>query len=132
MRPDLAARATCRREESKNMNIIKAGAIAALVTLGACGAQDADKSGAAGGTQSGPVTSGAGETHSGIGTVESVSGNEVTISHEEIKSVGWPAMTMAFTAKDATLLNGIKAGHRVSFAFNKAESTSALTSISKQ
>ena len=110
--------------------IIKAGAIAALVTLGACGTEEANKTGAAGGAQSAPIT--AGKTHTGTGTVKSVSGNEATISHEEIKSIGWPAMTMAFTANDASLLNGIKAGDRVSFAFSQAGSTSTLTSIAKQ
>ncbi len=111
--------------------IIKAGAIAALVTLGGCGAEEANKSGAAD-RQSAPATAGAGETHSATGTVESISDNQVTISHEEIKSIGWPPMTMTFAANDAALLNGIKAGDRVAFAFSKAGSTSTLTSIAKQ
>ncbi len=112
--------------------IIKASTIAALATLGACGAEEANKNDAAGKTESVPATATEGETHSGTGTVTGISGNEVTISHEEIKSIGWPAMTMAFTANNAALLNGIKAGDRVSFAFSKGESASTLTSIAKQ
>lgn len=133
MRSDLPTRAAYRCEESTIMNIIiKAGAIAALVTLGGCGAEEANKSGAADRPQSASATAGAGETHSATGTVESISGNQVAISHEEIKSIGWPPMTMAFGANDAALLNGIKAGDRVAFAFSKAGSTSTLTSIAKQ
>lgn len=116
------------------MNIIKkVSVIAGLAALAACGAQEANKSG--GGEAGKAAEAGsenAGETHSGTGTVDSISGNEVTISHDEIKSIGWPAMTMAFTANDAALLNGIKAGDQVSFAFTKSGSATTLTSISKQ
>ncbi|HSH80114.1 MAG TPA: copper-binding protein [Herpetosiphonaceae bacterium] len=109
--------------------IIKASAIAAL---GACGAEEANKNGAAGKMEEVPATAAAGETHSGTGTVTNISGNAVTISHEEIRSIGWPAMTMAFTANDAALLKDIEAGDRVSFAFSKAGSAFTLTSITKQ
>ncbi|MDP8914460.1 MAG: copper-binding protein [Pseudomonadota bacterium] len=112
--------------------IIKASATAALATLGGCGAEESNNNGAGGKAESARPTADTGETHSGTGTVTSISGNAVTISHEEIKSIGWPAMTMAFTANDATLLNGIKAGDRVSFAFSKAGSGFTLTSVTKQ
>ncbi len=41
-------------------------------------------------------------------------------------------MTMPFTVSDPALLNGIKAGDRVTFAFSKSGSTYTLTSIAKQ
>ena len=116
------------------MNIMKkVSVLAGLAALAACGAQEANKSG---GDEAGNAaeagSENAGETHSATGTVDSIAGNQVTISHEPVQSIGWPAMTMAFTAGDPTLLNGIKAGDRVTFAFSNSGSTSTLTSISKQ
>lgn len=113
--------------------IVMAAWAAASVALAGCGEQK---------TSTGPAVSteadgnspeaAAAETHTGTGTVDSVSGNQVTISHEEIKSIGWPAMTMPFTAADAAALKGIKTGDRVAFAFRHSGGTSTLSSISKQ
>lgn len=113
--------------------IIMAVFTAASVALAGCGKQESSTAPAvsteADGNSSGTATT---ESHTGTGTVESVSGNQVTISHEEIKSIGWPAMTMPFAAADATALKGIKAGDRVAFAFRQSGGTSTLSSISKQ
>lgn len=124
----------------KTTNIIlNLGLAAGLATLAGCGSGDTNNGDSApavsaegaGGSETAP-TSGDTDTHSASGTVDSVSGSEVTISHDPIKTLDWPAMSMTFTAQDAALLNGIKKGDRVSFAFTKTESASTLTSISKQ
>lgn len=113
--------------------ILKAGVLATLVTLAACGAEEAPKSGTAeNAATSGSPAAKAGETHSAIGTVKSISGGDVTIAHEEIRSAGWPAMEMTFTAADPAMVNGIKAGDRVSFVFTKDDGATKLTSITKQ
>ena len=113
--------------------IMKAGVLATLATLAGCGGKEATKSGTETAASTGSSSAvNAGKTHSGTGTVKSISGSSVTIAHEEIKSIGWPAMEMAFTAADPTLVNGIKAGDRVSFAFTQGDGASTLTSISKQ
>lgn len=114
--------------------IMKASVLATLVTLAACGAEEATKSGTTenAAITGAPPSANAGETHSATGTVKSISGTEVTIAHEEVKSIGWPAMEMAFAAADPTLVNGIKAGDRVSFAFTQGDGATTLTSISKQ
>lgn len=72
------------------------------------------------------------QTHSATGTIDSVSGQVVTISHGPIKSLEWPAMTMPFSAKDAASVQGIKAGDRVAFTFSKSGNKSVLISIAKQ
>lgn len=120
-------------------NITKASLIAALVTLAACGTQE-ETTDNVGTTeqaqttepQAAPAAAEVGQAHSGTGEVASIAGNQVTISHEEIRSIGWPAMQMTFTAADASQLNGIKSGDRVTFAFRQSDGTSTLTSISKQ
>lgn len=40
---------------------------------------------------------------------------KLTLRHGEIKSLGMPAMTMVFQARDKRLLDGLKAGDRVRF-----------------
>lgn len=113
--------------------IIKAGLFATLVTLAACGAEEASKRGTTeNAATTGAASANAGETHSATGTVKSIAGSDVTIAHDAVESIGWPAMEMTFTAADAALVNGIKAGDRVSFAFTKGDGATTLTSISKQ
>jgi Cu(I)/Ag(I) efflux system membrane fusion protein len=56
----------------------------------------------------------------GRGTVQSVDGERglVTISHEPIAGLGWPAMNMTFRVRQPGLLRGLKRGLRVDFAVN--------------
>ena len=118
--------------------IMKAGLTAALATLAACGSGETNKGNSESGVanQSAPSSEGSSaktsETHSTTGTVDSVSGNEVTISHDPVATLGWPAMTMPFAVQDAALLNGFKPGDRVSFVFSKTDAASTITSISKK
>lgn len=39
----------------------------------------------------------------------------LTLQHGPIPAVAWPAMTMTFKAKPATLLKGLKVGQTISF-----------------
>ncbi len=72
------------------------------------------------------------ETHSATGTVEKVAAGQVTIAHGPVQTLQWPAMTMAFSARDAALLEGIRVGDRVAFSFAKSGDAYALTAISKK
>ena len=98
------------------------------VSVTACGTAETTKDNAV----AAAPTESVGQTHSGTGTVESVSGQQVTISHGPIKSLEWPAMTMPFTAKDASAVQGIKAGDRVAFTLTRSGNESVLTSITKK
>ena len=57
------------------------------------------------------------QLHRASGTVEAVdpASGTVEIEHGAIPSLGWPAMTMEFKAKDKSLLAGIKPGQAVDF-----------------
>ena len=124
--------------------LMKLGLTVGLVSLAACGSGETERSepapapaaesvGTVSAVESGgTVSANANKTHTGTGTVDSVSGNEVTISHGPVETLDWPAMTMPFAAPDAALLNDIKPGDRVTFVFNKTGEASTLTSISKQ
>ncbi|GAB3245169.1 efflux RND transporter periplasmic adaptor subunit [Chitinimonas naiadis] len=69
-----------------------------------------------------PAPSGAAlPMHHGVGKVEALSAQEVTLSHEAIASVGWGAMTMPFKLAKPALTQGIKVGDRVGFDFVAAD-----------
>jgi len=54
-------------------------------------------------------------THKGTGKVEAIGNGEVTLSHEPIPSLQWPAMTMGFKAAPDVLPKDLKVGDAVSF-----------------
>jgi len=60
-------------------------------------------------------------THSGTGVVRKIdpAAGKVTVQHEPIASMGWPAMTMAFDVKDKALLRDVKPGQKVDFTFTQ-------------
>ncbi|MBW3558542.1 MAG: copper-binding protein [Proteobacteria bacterium] len=41
--------------------------------------------------------------------------NTITVAHDPITALGWPAMTMSFKVASPSLLKGLKAGDRVRF-----------------
>src|SRR5487761_2719159 len=80
---------------------------------GAEGAKPADKSEVKLAAPAEPATA----THRGVGTVKAVdpANASVTLAHEPIASLKWPAMTMDFKVKDVALLRTLKPGQRVVF-----------------
>jgi Cu/Ag efflux protein CusF len=72
-----------------------------------------------------------GQTYSGTGKVTAVAGDQVTISHGPIEGLGWPAMTMGFTAPEG-IAGGVQAGSNVSFSFRQQGGAYALTSLETQ
>lgn len=73
----------------------------------------------------------ASKTHQGTGVVQSVdpSAGTVTLQHEAIQSIGWSAMTMAFSVQDKSALESVKPGQKVDFAFVQQGSRNVITSI---
>ena len=56
----------------------------------------------------------------GRGLITAVDGDKrlVTISHDAIPPLGWPAMTMTFQVRQPAMLRGLRKGLRVEFAVN--------------
>ncbi len=54
---------------------------------------------------------------------------KITIKHGEIKNLDMPGMTMVFQVKDAALLDGVKAGDRVTFVAERAGGAIVITDI---
>jgi Cu(I)/Ag(I) efflux system membrane fusion protein len=51
------------------------------------------------------------------GVIEQLTGNSITLSHEPVPAIGWPAMTMTFKLDPPTLAKGLKVGDHVAFGF---------------
>lgn len=54
-----------------------------------------------------------------VGKIEQITANSVTLSHEAVPAIGWPAMTMTFQLGNSALLRGFKVGDRVRFGFDQ-------------
>lgn len=61
------------------------------------------------------------QAHQGHGTVNKLDLEtvKINISHDAIKSLQWPAMTMDFKVQDKSILAGIKPGMKVDFELSK-------------
>ncbi|MBU1426541.1 MAG: copper-binding protein [Gammaproteobacteria bacterium] len=61
------------------------------------------------------------QTHMAHGTVNSIDmpHGKFNVTHGPIESLGWPAMTMDFTAKDPAMLKHLKLGQKVKFGIVK-------------
>jgi RND family efflux transporter MFP subunit len=57
-------------------------------------------------------------SHTAVGTIDAFGPNDtVTVTHEPVASLKWPAMTMDFAFANPSLAGGVKAGSRVQFEF---------------
>ncbi len=72
-----------------------------------------------------------GQTHHAIGTVKNVDSAKgtVTIDHEPVKSLEWPAMTMTFAVKDKTLFDNLTVGKKAEFEFSQDGKGYVVTSV---
>jgi Cu/Ag efflux protein CusF len=70
-------------------------------------------------------------SHRATGVVKSVDAakNKVMIQHQPVQSLKWPAMTMAFKAKDAKTLGALKAGAQVTFDFEQRGDDYVVTAV---
>lgn len=55
--------------------------------------------------------------------------NKITIHHDPIPAVGWPAMTMRFTRTPDTQFTTVKPGDKVAFSFVQQGNLSLLRDI---
>jgi Cu(I)/Ag(I) efflux system protein CusF len=67
----------------------------------------------------------------GVGVVKAIdtAKGTITLQHEAIAAIRWPAMTMPFKVASPALLKSVKVGDRVQFTLHSAGAASVLTSI---
>lgn len=70
----------------------------------------------------------------GVGTVAAIdpAAGTISLDHEPIAAISWPAMSMQFRAENPAILQGIAVGDRVSFELKSATETSVITMVRKQ
>jgi Cu(I)/Ag(I) efflux system protein CusF len=113
------------------ISIRPAGALALALLLAACG----EKQNAAPENRTlatgAPESSASEKVYSGTGTVKSIIGDQIAIAHGPISGIGWPAMTMTFTAPP-DIASSAKVGAKVDFSFRQSGSAYVLTSVKPQ
>ena len=68
--------------------------------------------------------------HNAKGTVKSVDAKAgtVTLDHEPVKSLSWPAMTMSFKVQDKTVMDKLAQGKKVDVEFEQRGKDYVITS----
>jgi Cu(I)/Ag(I) efflux system protein CusF len=101
-------------------------------TLAACGRDETPSTPAAGLEQPAAAEQPSAENR-GMGVVQSVdaANGSLTIAHEPIAALGWPAMTMAFKVDRPELLEGVSAGQRIEFTLRGRDMSAVVTAIDK-
>lgn len=110
------------------MSIRPAGALALALLLAACGEKQNAATENRAATTGAPEPAASDKLYSGTGTVKSIAGDQVAIEHGPISGIGWPAMTMTFTAPPE-IGAGVKVGDQVDFSFRREGSVYVLTSV---
>ena len=69
--------------------------------------------------------------HKAHGTVKSLNAGEgtVSIAHDAIQTLNWPAMTMTFKLRDKAMADQLKRGEKVEFSFVQSGKDYVLTEI---
>ncbi|MDR7259999.1 Cu(I)/Ag(I) efflux system membrane fusion protein [Sphingomonas sp. BE270] len=66
-----------------------------------------------------------------VGKIEQITANSVTLSHEPVPGIGWPAMTMTFQLPDPKIPRGLKTGDRVRFGFDRPPAGPTIRRMTK-
>ena len=71
------------------------------------------------------------QTYRTTGVVKALdpSGKRVTIAHQPVEALGWPAMTMTFSVKDRKLIKKLHPEEKIKFEFVKHGSGYLITGV---
>jgi Cu(I)/Ag(I) efflux system membrane fusion protein len=70
--------------------------------------------------------------HETRGRIETLSAGSITLSHEAVPAIGWPAMTMTFKLDPPSLAQGLKVGDRVAFGFEQRPDGPVVRRLAKE
>lgn len=114
--------------------LIIAALIVAPIALSSCDKKpDAPKVTAPAGGMSNMAMPEGSKMGKGTGTVTAIDApaGKITLKHSAIPAIGWPAMTMGFSAKP-DLLKGVAVGDKVDFDLTVSGSNAEVTAIRKR
>ncbi len=77
------------------------------------------------------VSASASASASAVGVITAIDTKEnlITINHEAISAIHWPAMTMAFKVADPGLLNDLNVGQQIKFDLKSENGNFIVTTI---
>jgi Cu(I)/Ag(I) efflux system membrane fusion protein len=67
-----------------------------------------------------------------VGRIDRIEGGRITLSHQPVPAIKWPAMTMTFHLGEPDLARGFKAGDRVRFTFDQLPAGPTIRSIIRE
>ena len=70
-------------------------------------------------------------TYETVGRIEQVASDKVTLSHQPVPALQWPAMTMTFRVENPSLVRGYKVGDQIRFGFEQTPAGPTLRRISR-
>lgn len=119
-----------------NGKIFAIAATAAFaLTAAACSqeqAQPAANEAMAGMETSTPAEAAGAIRSTGVVTAIDPTAGTITLDHEPIFAISWPAMSMQFQAENPAMLQGIAVGDHVAFDLKSASETSTIIMVEKQ
>ena len=77
-------------------------------------------------------TAAAPAVHEVTGMVEGIEGLEITLQHDPVPALKWPAMSMPFALKSAQQAAGLKVGDPVVFSFSEGASGVVVEKIARR
>lgn len=72
------------------------------------------------------------QLYEAIGRIDRIEAGSITLSHQPVPALKWPAMTMAFRLGAPGLARGYKVGDRVRFAFDQPPEGPTIRSIARE
>lgn len=76
-----------------------------------------------------PAMAKAGAGITARGVIENIGKEDITLSHEPIPALDWPAMTMPFAVNPTVVTTGLKKGQTIQFTLEKKGDDFVITSI---
>jgi len=67
-----------------------------------------------------------------VGRIDKIEGGSITLSHEAVAALKWPAMTMTFRLANPALARGFKAGDRVRFRFDQTPQGPTVRALARE
>ncbi|MGH8778874.1 copper-binding protein [Paraburkholderia sp.] len=119
-------------KKSMILSAVFVAAVAAAVASGAALADDMASMKMSGGAMSAAPASGKTAMTDAVVRHVDASGGTITLKHGALTNVGMPAMTMAFKAKDAAMLNEVKEGDNVKVRVENVNGTLTIVKLAKQ
>lgn len=68
----------------------------------------------------------------GMVTAVDAAAGTISLDHEAIAAINWPAMSMQFTAENPAILQGIAVGDHVTFELKSASESTVVTMVQRQ